>query len=305
MTQLMINKRIKYSAFLLVALSLNCMKACDISRNRTKWEASPITNAEKTDTIHYKSYNCNYMNEAPPNKEPAIFAKGIVSTSADEICFEISKDGEEIMIDRAGIIFMSKQVKGDWTDLYIAPFSGKTVDGECCFSPDGKKIYFASRRQLQGARGTLNTWVSEKTEEGWGSPYPLKEPLWNNNTHAVSVSESGNIYMSGVEVYHLKDGEYLPKVRLNENIVGTHPFISPDEKFIIICARKEGRWDKDLFISYNNDGIWSDPQALNDRINTKSKESNPFVTPDGKYLFFQRANNIYWVEFCSILNMPE
>jgi len=301
----MINKTKRYRVLLVVALSLNGMTACNTRGNGILQENNPITGVEKSDTIHYNSYYCNYMNDTPPEKDPVIFAKGIVSTSADEICFEISKTGKEIMIDRAGTILMSNQIDGEWTDLYIAPFSGKTVDGECCFSPDGSKIYFASRRQLQGATGTLNTWVSEKTGEKWGLPYPIKEPLWNNNTHAVSVSASGNIYMSGVEIYRLRDGEYLPKVRLSKNIEGTHPFISPDEKFIIICARNEGRWDKDLFISFNNDGIWSDPQPLNDRINTVSKESNPFVTPDGKYLFFQRANNIFWVEFSTILKITE
>jgi len=291
----LINNRIKCCLLLVLALTLNGIAQ----------EVKSITGVKNNDTIHNSSYNCNYLNNTPPKKEPVIFAKEIVSTSADEICFEISSTGKEIMIDRSGIILMSTQVDGEWTDLSIAPFSGKTVDGECCFSPDGRKIYFASRRPLQGATGTLNTWVSEKSGEEWGPPYPIKEPLWDNNTHAVSVSESGNVFMSGVEVYRLIDGTYLPKVRLSDNIEGTHPFISPDEKFIIICARGEGRWDKDLYISFNNDGSWSDPQPLNDRINTRSKESNPFVTPDGKYLFFQRANNIYWVEFSSILDIAE
>ena len=73
------------------------------------------------------------------------------------------------------------------------------------------------------------------------------------------------------------------------------------EKFIIICARAEGRWDKDLFISFNNDGIWSDPQPLNDRINTKSKESNPFVTPDSKYLFFHFNTIVHVIDYVYII----
>lgn len=245
------------------------------------------------------------MNEEPPLNVPKIFAEGIISTSADEICFEISKSGNEMIMDRAGTIMLSKYEEDRWSELKAASFSGKSVDGECCFSPDGRKIYFASRRPLPGASGALNTWISEKTGEEWGLPYPIKKPLWEHNTHAVSVSESGNIYMSGVELYRLKDGEYLPKIKLSKNLEGTHPFISPDEKFIIICVRAEGRWDKDLFISFNNDGIWSDSQPLNDRINTNSKVSNPFVTPDSKYLFFQRANKIFWVDFSTILDIEE
>ena len=43
----------------------------------------------------------------------------------------------------------------------------------------------------------------------------------------------------------------------------------------------------DLFISFRDeDGNWRKPQNLGDRVNTQYWERRPFVSFDGKYLFF-------------------
>lgn len=260
-------------------------------------QQSPINQSTNTESVETSNYYCNYLNEVPPDSIPKIFAKGYISTSVDEYCFEINHLGNEIILDRKGVIYLAQFNGTTWSELEIASFSGKVVDGECCFSPSEEKIYFGSRRSLPGAKGDFNTWVAEKTDNIWQEPYPIKSPLWEQNTHAITVSSSGNIYQSGVNVFNKKNGDYMPQVQLSNNINGTHPFIAPDESYIIFCARDKGRWDKDLFISFKNQNSWSDPVLLNKYINTKEKESNPFVTPDGKYLFFTRSNDVYWVRF--------
>jgi len=256
------------------------------------------SNTHNNDELQNKTieFKCDYLNETPPNNIPKIFSKGFISTGK-EICFEINRNGKEIIMDRDGVVLITKKSGNKWSDLFIAPFSGKVVEGECCFSPSGDKIYFASRKSLPGAKGTLNTWISEKNGDSWGKPYALKSPVWDQNSHAVSVTNSGNIYCSGVNVFYFSNGKYSMQTPLSSNVKGTHPFVAPDESYIIFGKRADGRWDKDLFISFNNHGSWSDPISLNNKINTKSKESNPFVTPDGKYLFFTRSNNVYWVQF--------
>jgi WD40 repeat protein len=269
-----------------------------------KTDTTKVQNA-KTTTIDNKepankvtsAYYCDYLGETPPGNIPVIFGKDIISTSKDEICFEINYKGDVMIIDRAGTVILLENTGSSWSEPATAPFSGKVVDGECCFAPGEDKIYFASRRSLPGAKGELNTWVSEKKDGKWSTLYPIKKPLWDANTHAISVANSGNIYQSGVTYFKYNNGEYLPQETLSNNTNGTHPFIAPDETYVIFCARSEGRWDKDLFISFNKNNFWSKPIALNNKINTVGKESNPFVTPDGQYLFFQRQNDIFWVDF--------
>jgi hypothetical protein len=41
--------------------------------------------------------------------------------------------------------------------------------------------------------------------------------------------------------------------------------------------------------------VWSRSIKLNENINTDENEICPFVTRDGKYLFFTRMGDIYWV----------
>jgi len=77
----------------------------------------------------------------------------------------------------------------------------------------------------------------------------------------------------------------------NENKYGrAHPFIAPDESYLIFDQMGE------LFITFKKDnGEWSSSIKLNNEINTSEFEFAPHVTPDGKYLFFTREDNIYWV----------
>jgi hypothetical protein len=80
------------------------------------------------------------------------------------------------------------------------------------------------------------------------------------------------------------------------SLVGIGPFVAPDESYIIFSARHPVRHDYDCFISFHRrDGTWSKETSLGDQINTSASEANAFVTADGKYLFFSRKFDIYWV----------
>jgi Tol biopolymer transport system component len=52
-----------------------------------------------------------------------------------------------------------------------------------------------------------------------------------------------------------------------------------------------------LFISFkNNDGTWSTPQKMNEKMGFSDPARFPSISPDGKYIFFCGDDgNIYWV----------
>jgi glyoxylase-like metal-dependent hydrolase (beta-lactamase superfamily II) len=57
----------------------------------------------------------------------------------------------------------------------------------------------------------------------------------------------------------------------------------------------------DLYVTFKyDDGSWSDPVHMGDKINSDKSENRPYVSPDGKYLFYsstKRGNrDIYWVD---------
>lgn len=77
---------------------------------------------------------------------------------------------------------------------------------------------------------------------------------------------------------------------------GYFPYIYPDENRIICAKRPPGKRDRDLFVSFRRpDGTWTPGLSLGDKVNSSDNEGNSFVTADGRYLFFSRRYDIFWV----------
>jgi hypothetical protein len=244
---------------------------------------------------NFKIFECDYLGQELPGDIPVRFAQGIVSTDDDDSCFEISVSGKEIVFTREMRIYIIKQDQnGVWSSPSPLPFSG----GETSFSKDGKKIYFNSRDHFPGAKVPLNVWVTQKLNNRWDKPFPLGEPVTSQTVHAPTVAANGNMYASGIIRLKFIDGEYQPPEKLMPAIKGSHPFISADESFMIFDRRPStGGNPADLFFTFRNpDDTWTDPVRLGEEINTSALETNAFVTPDGKYMFFTRKFDVYWVK---------
>jgi hypothetical protein len=253
------------------------------------------TGLSSNDSFQSKLYDCDYLGQELPGDIPQKFAPGIVSTDDDDSCFEVSLSGDEIIFSREMKIYVIKKDQNEvWSSPAPLPFSG----GEPSLSKDGKKIYFNSRDHFPGAKVPLNVWVTQKSNGHWVKPSPLGEPVTNQTVHAPSVAGNGNIYASGIIRLKYIDGKYLPPEPLKPAIKGTHPFISADESFMIFDKRPmiEGN-PADLFITFcRPDDTWTEPVRLGEAINTSAMETNASVTPDGKYMFFTRKFDIYWVK---------
>ena len=53
----------------------------------------------------------------------------------------------------------------------------------------------------------------------------------------------------------------------------------------------------DIYVSFRGkDGRWGDAVRLGPEVNTPGMEILPIVTPDGKYLFFSRNQQSYWID---------
>ena len=91
------------------------------------------------------------------------------------------------------------------------------------------------------------------------------------------------------------NGEYEAPIKMSKAInTGryiAHPFIAPDESYLMWDAEKEGESTPDIYISFRQkDGSWGAAINMGAQINTASNEGSPSVTPDGKYFFFKRGN---------------
>jgi len=100
----------------------------------------------------------------------------------------------------------------------------------------------------------------------------------------------------------------------NSGIWKAHPYIAPDESYIIYDAEVSNIPDNgDLFMSFNINGTWSKALSLGANINTEVSETTATVSPDGNYLFFNRGEektsedgtiywdtDLYWVDFVQL-----
>ena len=260
-----------------------------------------------------------YLGQTPPGDIPKIFAPDIVSSqSFDEYGCTFSPDGKEFYFSRRKgpyivNILVTRLIENGWTKPAEAPFTPGYYSVEPHYSADGKKIFFQSSAPLPQSwklpynKTRFKLWIVEKTLDGWGKPYPLAKDLSRGIHGQVSASNKQTIYASfnSREIVTLKylNGEYQKpeKIRLplnNQPDGFVHPCIAPDESYLIFCSGISGGYGKaDLWISFpKEDESWTAPLNLGKRINTSASEGFPSVSYDGKYIFFYRNEDIYWVD---------
>jgi hypothetical protein len=282
-----------YHLHILSLFILFIFVGCDYSTQKSDLEEML---KDETRMKESQVYNCDYLREPLPGDRPVVFASGIISTAADEYAFEISMSGKEMMFIRNNkVMFVTKNNSGDWGKPYVAPFSGEYIDDESFFSPDGKKVFFVSRRPAAGSSFPVNLWMSYKKDSTWAQPGVLKELIHIKNMHAPSIAASGNIYDDGITFFQWTGNKYIEAKKI-DSLKGMYPFIAPDESYIIYSSRKPDKYDSDLYISFQNyNGTWCKGIPLGNEINSTYNEGNSFVTADGKYLFFSRKFDVYWV----------
>ena len=157
----------------------------------------------------------------------------------------------------------------------------------------------------------------KKTLTGWTEPKPFGLVIntrfhesypclaKNKNCYFFSRRPGGygdsDLYMSK----YLK-GKYQKPVNLGQKLNTEYhewdTYIAPDESYMIYCSTMPGGLGSDdLYVTFRQkDGSWSKPIHMGTEINSEKSENRPYVTPDGKYLFYTSTKtgkrDIYWVD---------
>jgi ankyrin repeat protein len=266
----------------------------------------------KSGSLKWPAIAGPYLDQKEPGTEPHLFAPGIISSEEHETNIAFAPDGQEICFSRINadqshrwLLFMRIE-NGRWTAPEPAPFRSAGADYEGAYSPDGRKLFFASNRPLRkdgSVKRDFDIWVVERTGAGWGEPRNLG-PAVNSesNEYMPSADREGNLYFErfGLNVARWRDGAYLPAEKIGPGISNVanpgHPFIAPDGSYILFDARGPGSSKSLLFAAFRlKDGTWSPAFRLFGQADTKEYESCPTISPDGKFLFFGRDHDIYWV----------
>lgn len=261
-----------------------------------------------------------YLGMTPPEDIPEIFAPGVVSTDKNEHSAAIfSKDGNELFWsyydNGEHVIMYMQQIEGIWSQPSKFNNVFSQYDGNPFFSADWNELYFHSQKKIKGKQ-KFDFWCVKKNKKGWSEEFLLEFlPDFDKWKMYGCQSENKNIYFTSKENEESKEFQIyvskyqqekwcdaqLLKGEINKSPINWTPFVCKNESYIIFSSDREDADNQfdgcDLYISFNegNDN-WSKPINMGNKINTDEIERFPWVSPDGKYLFFVRGfGDVYWV----------
>lgn len=279
-----------------------------------------------------------YLGQTPPGLVPERFAPGIVSTPAMEINGVFAPNFREFFfarhIDGVFTLHRSRRDGDRWSapePLRVYPGGAAGLAVDMAYSPDGRELFFLGRFKpgVPPLEGPSDIWRIRRNGAGWSLAETVPAPISTDaNESYPTVTSDGSLYFvsnrpGGVgnsdiwRAARLPDGTFAEPVNLgkpaNSEAGEGDPFVSPDERYLIITARRpDGFGEGDLYVSFRTAaGTWSQPVSLGESINTPVTEFCPMVTPDGRYLFFSRRYggatwenatdaDVFWVDIAVV-----
>lgn len=145
-----------------------------------------------------------------------------------------------------------------WQNAINAGSALNTSDNEGAqsISADGKLMYYTACSRSDG-KGRCDIYVSKKTPKGWSEGVNIGSPV-------------------------------------NTKFWEAQPSISSDGRTLYFVSNRDGGFgQKDIWCSNRrDDGTWSAPVNLGDKINTSGVEQSPFIHHDNKTLYFASEGRI-------------
>ena len=284
--------RMPYRPAIVVIIAISLLSACTTLRLARNENTAPRTGShdfhEAAANVRaagkkFTELHGDYLGQPLPGETPLVFARGIVSMDYKEHWApRFSADGNEVFwwtirVDEENnwheIHKTMKRFGDRWAVAETSPYDNAPV-----FSPDGKRLYFGSKKE-----GDDLSFV-EKQGDSWSEPKPVglvtRYPLVRF-AYFPTITSNGTLYFMGylegqwasIGIYRseLINGEYADPELLPPSINtlgGTRnwtPFIAPDESYLIFCSTRglPASDQGDLFISFRQpDGNWTEPVNL-------------------------------------------
>jgi hypothetical protein len=251
-----------------------------------------------------------WFGETPPGSTAVIFSPGFASTHHHDDMFPVfSPDGREAIlriVGKAGgkmiaVLYITRtDESGAWGVPEPLPFLTRHMNGGASFTPDGKRIYFSTRRPLPGedpADARSRLWYADRTDDGWSEATLVDTPVNRYDLNGgCFLADDGSLYASFVapdkekhDIYELKPvgngyPEYHPVPgNVNSPDMEVVPFVNAREGYMLFTAVTGDGMRIKLSV-LGNDGSWSTPEVVDELTGPEAKFVR--VSADGNYLFF-------------------
>lgn len=186
--------------------------------------------------------------------------------------------------------------------LSLGRISGSINSHDSEYAPvladNGKAMILGSdRRSVYGGE---NIYISNYINKKWTDPVEIKELCTDRNETVGSVSSDGKmLYLSGLydpkennaSIYksNLVNGAWAKPEMISMVSSRFHdfqPYVHNDKVMFFVSNRHGNNKNYDIYVSENINGVWRAPINLGEVINTKYDEQTPFLSADGKTLYF-------------------
>lgn len=273
-------------------------------------------------TIVAQNNITDYFGQTPPGNSAILFAPGIISLPDRSECrIVFSPDGNECFFNvwatdySSAKIYYTKCENNIWTSQVEAPFSIGHMASSPFLSSDGNRLYF-HYANYKGPE-PYNIWMVQRTNKGWSDPIHLPSPI-NSGSRDGGYSETndGVVYFTSnrpggydkkgdIWRTHQLPGQPLQVENLGATVNSTawdaSPCVASDGSYLIFVSERPGGFGySDLYITYKKeDGGWTIPvnmEITGAGINLKNAATgDASLSPDGRFLFFSRSGDIYWI----------
>lgn len=183
-------------------------------------------------------------------------------------------------------------LSGDERELILTSSKPNTTGGSRDHSTDGH--YYE------------DVYISSFNGKAWEKPVNMGDSI-NTDDHDASValsfdgkslivyrysddnllgSGSGDLYISTFDNLSWTEAKKLPFCE--SKFWESSACMSKDGNVIIYSSNKDGgQGGTDLYsVTRNKEGVWSIPVSLGDQVNSPYDEDSPYLSPDGKTLYF-------------------
>ncbi|MFW6369898.1 MAG: OmpA family protein [Bacteroidota bacterium] len=178
------------------------------------------------------------------------------------------------------------------------PVNNASSNFRPAISGDGQSMVYMNSLPFYDA---LYYTTYDAEDEEWNTPTNITPQVQSDgDQYATALNYDGTVlflsrdddFNSDILVSELEDGTWTRSRPLNREINTkfweSHASVSKDGKSLYFASNRNGTLgEMDIFMSMKNeDGEWGPPENLGDSVNTHLNEDTPFITPDGKRLYF-------------------
>lgn len=293
----------------IISLMLICMSLMGL---RLKGERFALEGVEYFECGNYKKA-LEYFQKANNSAEESVpeyffwlakinLALGDIQKTEKWVNKYMTSDNDEFRDDLSHYNEIFKHQKEIFNEVNLSNmpeyFSSRNSDYSPVLTPDGKYLYFTSLRPTFFNKE--NIFRSEKLNNSWGKPELVKSLSSDKNEAIGSFSSDGNIaYLFGnysnksidgdIYLSHMNNGEWQnpqPIDNLNTTSIELQPMVYNDSVMFFTSNRNDAIGGFDIYVSEFKNSEWQTPINLGNNVNSTSNEQSPYMSWDGKTLYF-------------------